>query len=46
MDGQHLDVLDRMAQIHSRYTPDQLVRRSITVSMPYILPSSTTSRRH
>lgn len=36
-DGTHLDVHDRLAEIHSRYGPDHLVSRSITRSTPCIL---------
>ncbi|WP_405087152.1 HD domain-containing protein [Microbispora sp. NBC_01389] len=36
-DGRHLDVHDRLAEIHSRYGPDHLVSRSITASTPSIL---------
>ncbi|WP_308440796.1 HD domain-containing protein [Sphaerimonospora thailandensis] len=36
-DGRHLDVRDRLAEIHSRYGPDHLVSRSITLSTPCIL---------
>ncbi|GAA3244909.1 HD domain-containing protein [Nonomuraea helvata] len=36
-DGQHLDVTERLAEIHPRYGPDQLVSRSITASTPCIL---------
>lgn len=35
--GQHLDVTERLAEIHSRYGPDHLVSRSITASTPCIL---------
>ncbi|MEU7890713.1 HD domain-containing protein [Microbispora bryophytorum] len=35
-DGQHLDVHDRLAEIHARYGPDHLVSRSITASTPCI----------
>lgn len=36
-DGTHLDVTDRLAEIHSRYGPEHLVSRSITASTPCIL---------
>ncbi|MEU8252263.1 HD domain-containing protein [Nonomuraea sp. NPDC048916] len=36
-DGTHLDVADRLAEIHSRYGPEHLVSRSITASTPCIL---------
>lgn len=36
-DGRHLDVADRLAEIHSRYGPDHLVSRSISASTPCIL---------
>ncbi|MEO3804883.1 HD domain-containing protein [Nonomuraea sp. B1E8] len=36
-DGVHLDVADRLAEIHSRYGPDHLVSRSIAASTPCIL---------
>lgn len=36
-DGRHLDVLDRLAEIHSRYGPGHLVSRSITASTPCIV---------
>ncbi|MEU6412671.1 HD domain-containing protein [Microbispora sp. NPDC046933] len=36
-DGRHLDVRERLAEIHSRYGPDHLVSRSITASTPCIL---------
>ncbi|ETK33381.1 phosphohydrolase [Microbispora sp. ATCC PTA-5024] len=36
-DGRHLDVHERLAEIHSRYGPDHLVSRSITASTPRIL---------
>jgi HD superfamily phosphodiesterase len=35
--GQHLDVTERLAEIHSRYGPEHLVSRSITTSTPCIL---------
>ncbi|WP_157255172.1 HD domain-containing protein [Nonomuraea typhae] len=35
-DGQHLDVEERLAEIHSRYGPEHLVSRSITASTPCI----------
>jgi hypothetical protein len=35
--GRHLDVAERLAEIHSRYGPDHLVSRSITASTPCIL---------
>ncbi|WP_061290971.1 HD domain-containing protein [Herbidospora cretacea] len=38
-DGRHLDVHDRLAEIHSRYGADHLVSRSITTSTPCILAS-------
>ncbi|MEU7911441.1 phosphohydrolase [Microbispora bryophytorum] len=36
-DGRHLDVRDRLAEIHSRYSPEHLVSRAITASTPCIL---------
>ncbi|MEV1001802.1 HD domain-containing protein [Nonomuraea sp. NPDC050202] len=36
-DGRHLDVTERLAEIHSRYGADHLVSRSITASTPCIL---------
>ncbi|MGI5285804.1 HD domain-containing protein [Nonomuraea polychroma] len=36
-DGIHLDVTERLAEIHARYGADHLVSRSITVSTPCIL---------
>ncbi|WP_308125627.1 HD domain-containing protein [Nonomuraea ceibae] len=36
-DGTHLDVTERLAEIHSRYGPEHLVSRSITTSTPCIL---------
>ncbi|MFI6790920.1 HD domain-containing protein [Nonomuraea sp. NPDC050383] len=36
-DGRHLDVRDRLAEIHSRYGPEHLVSRSIEASTPCIL---------
>ncbi|MBB5080677.1 HD domain-containing protein [Nonomuraea endophytica] len=36
-DGVHLDVSERLAEIHSRYGPEHLVSRSITASTPCIL---------
>jgi hypothetical protein len=36
-DGTHLDVTERLAEIHSRYGPEHLVSRSITASTPCIL---------
>lgn len=36
-DGRHLDVAERLAEIHSRYGPDHLVSRSISASTPCIL---------
>ncbi|MCK2213341.1 HD domain-containing protein [Actinomadura sp. ATCC 31491] len=36
-DGRHLDVTERLAEIHSRYGPEHLVSRSITASTPCIL---------
>ncbi|WP_328855049.1 HD domain-containing protein [Microbispora hainanensis] len=36
-DGRHLDVTERLAEIHSRYGPEHLVSRSITMSTPCIL---------
>ncbi|GAA4560952.1 hypothetical protein [Planotetraspora kaengkrachanensis] len=36
-DGTHLDVAERLAEIHSRYGPKHLVSRSITASTPCIL---------
>jgi hypothetical protein len=38
-DGRHLDVTERLAEIHSRYGPEHLVSRSITASTPCILAS-------
>jgi hypothetical protein len=35
-DGRHLDVADRLAEIHSRYGPEHLVSRSISAATPYI----------
>ncbi|WP_245647300.1 HD domain-containing protein [Microtetraspora niveoalba] len=35
-DGRHLDVAERLAEIHSRYGPEHLVSRSITASTPCI----------
>ncbi|MEW1836605.1 HD domain-containing protein [Nonomuraea angiospora] len=36
-DGVHLDVTERLAEIHSRYGPEHLVSRSITASTPCIV---------
>jgi HD superfamily phosphodiesterase len=36
-DGTHLDVTERLAEIHSRYGPEHLVSRSIIASTPCIL---------
>ncbi|MEV4109300.1 HD domain-containing protein [Nonomuraea sp. NPDC049695] len=36
-DGVHLDVAERLAEIHSRYGPGHLVSRSIAASTPCIL---------
>ncbi|MEV6038454.1 HD domain-containing protein [Nonomuraea sp. NPDC052116] len=36
-DGRHLNVEDRLAEIHSRYGRDHLVSRSITAATPCIL---------
>ncbi|MBB6350308.1 hypothetical protein FHU36_006880 [Nonomuraea muscovyensis] len=36
-DGRHLDVRDRLAEIHSRYGREHLVSRSITAATPCIL---------
>ncbi|MFD0732306.1 HD domain-containing protein [Planotetraspora mira] len=36
-DGTHLDVTERLAEIHSRYGPDHLVSHSIIASTPCIL---------
>ncbi|GGO30164.1 metal-dependent phosphohydrolase, HD subdomain protein [Microbispora rosea subsp. aerata] len=36
-DGRHLDVHERLAEIHSRYGPEHLVSRSIAASTPQIL---------
>lgn len=36
-DGRHLDVTERLAEIHSRYGPEDLVSRSIATSTPCIL---------
>lgn len=36
-DGVHLDVTERLAEIHSRYGPEHLVSRSIIASTPCIL---------
>ncbi len=36
-DGRHLDVAERLAEIHSRYGPGHLVSRSISASTPCIL---------
>ncbi|WP_193318807.1 HD domain-containing protein [Nonomuraea phyllanthi] len=38
-DGRHLDVLDRLAEIHSRYGPEHVVSRSITDATPCIVSS-------
>ncbi|MFB9963726.1 HD domain-containing protein [Sinosporangium siamense] len=38
-DGRHLDVTDRLGEIHARYGPDHLVSRSITAATPCILAS-------
>jgi HD superfamily phosphodiesterase len=35
-DGRHLDVADRLAEIHSRYGPEHLVSRSISAATPCI----------
>ncbi|WP_285629349.1 HD domain-containing protein [Actinoallomurus iriomotensis] len=35
-DGIHLDVADRLAEIHSRYGPEHLVSRSISAATPCI----------
>ncbi|MGW5689266.1 HD domain-containing protein [Nonomuraea sp. NPDC003754] len=36
-DGRHLEVAERLAEIHSRYGPEHLVSRSIATSTPSIL---------
>ncbi|MGN9846209.1 hypothetical protein ACTMTI_49660 [Nonomuraea sp. H19] len=36
-DGTHLDVTERLAEIHSRYGPEHVVSRSITASTPCIM---------
>ncbi|NBE99992.1 HD domain-containing protein [Nonomuraea sp. KC401] len=38
-DGRHLDVLDRLAEIHARYGPEHVVSRSITDATPCIVSS-------
>jgi len=38
-DGRHLDVRDRLAEIHSRYGPEHVVSRSITDATPCIVSS-------
>ncbi|MBN6056402.1 HD domain-containing protein [Nonomuraea sp. RK-328] len=38
-DGRHLDVRDRLAEIHSRYGADHVVSRSITAATPCIMSS-------
>jgi putative nucleotidyltransferase with HDIG domain len=38
-DGRHMDVLDRLAEIHSRYGPEHVVSRSITDATPCIVSS-------
>ncbi|WP_043627577.1 HD domain-containing protein [Nonomuraea candida] len=38
-DGRHVDVLDRLAEIHSRYGPEHVVGRSITDATPCIVSS-------
>jgi hypothetical protein len=40
-DGRHLDVAERLAEIHSRYGPEHLVSRSIVASTPCILAAVT-----
>ncbi|WP_245655998.1 HD domain-containing protein [Microtetraspora fusca] len=44
-DGRHLDVTERLAEIHSRYGPEHLVSRSITASTPCILAAVRETRR-
>jgi putative nucleotidyltransferase with HDIG domain len=38
-DGRHLDVRERLAEIHSRYGADHVVSRSITAATPCIVSS-------
>ncbi|MFI7695457.1 HD domain-containing protein [Nonomuraea sp. NPDC049655] len=38
-DGRHVDVTDRLAEIHSRYGPEHVVSRSITDATPCIVSS-------
>lgn len=38
-DGRHLDVRDRLAEIHSRYGPEHVVSRSIAAATPCIVSS-------
>ncbi|MEO3790404.1 HD domain-containing protein [Nonomuraea sp. B10E15] len=38
-DGRRMDVLDRLAEIHSRYGPEHVVSRSITDATPCIVSS-------
>ncbi|MEU8356339.1 HD domain-containing protein [Nonomuraea sp. NPDC048882] len=38
-DGRHVDVRDRLAEIHSRYGPDHVVSRSIADATPCIVAS-------
>ncbi|GAA0397716.1 HDIG domain-containing protein [Microbispora corallina] len=44
-DGGHLDVTERLAEIHSRYGPEHLVSRSIGVSTPCILTSVSAVKK-
>jgi putative nucleotidyltransferase with HDIG domain len=44
-DGRHLDVADRLAEIHSRYGPEHLVSRSIAAATPCITSAVRTVER-
>ncbi|MER7506224.1 HD domain-containing protein [Nonomuraea pusilla] len=44
-DGVHLDVAERLAEIHSCYGPDHLVSRSISTSTPCILAAVEAVQR-
>ncbi|WTP11618.1 HD domain-containing protein [Microbispora hainanensis] len=41
-DGRHLDVTERLAEIHARYGSEHLVSRSITAATPCILAAVTS----
>lgn len=43
--GRHLDVADRLAEIHSRYGPEHLVSRSIAAATPCITSAVRTVER-